>query len=98
MSLQEARDEDRSGTNGARMLAEVFLSDALAEEVLVEDVYVREEVLHVLGLDLARRFRQLLEEVGFGLRLRLGIGLQRWVHFVESLQLLECYCGLDVLL
>ena len=80
------------------MLAEVFLSDSLAEEIIVEDVYVGEEVLHVLRLDLARGLCELLEEAGLGLRLRPCISLQCWVHLVESLQLLECYGGLDVLL
>ena len=97
-SLKEAEDQDRPCRRGARMLTEVLLPDAFAEEVLVEDVYVGEEVLHIFRLDLVRRFRQLLEEVGFGLRLRLRVRLQRWVHLVEPLQLLECYCGLDVLL
>lgn len=80
------------------MLAEVLLPDSLAEEILVEDVYVGEEVLDVLGLDLARRFRELLEEVRFGLRLRPRVRAQRGVHSVESLQLLKCYCCLNILL
>ena len=57
------------------MLTEVFLPDSLAEEIIIEDVYVGEEVLDVLWLDLARRLCELLEEARFGLRLRPCISL-----------------------
>lgn len=80
------------------MLAEVFLPDPLAEEVIIEDVHVGEEVLDVFRLYLARRLSELLEEARFGLRLRFCISLQCRVHFVQSLQLLEGYRGLDRLL
>lgn len=90
-SLEQSRNEDSAAPNSTRVLAEVLFADTFAEEVLVEDVYVREKVLHILWMDLIRRLGELLEEVSFGLRLRLRVRLQRWVHLVKSLQLLECY-------
>lgn len=58
------------------MLAHVLLPDALAEEVLIEDVDVREEVLDVLRLHVIRLLgSELLEETLLGLRLRFGVGL-----------------------
>ena len=81
------------------MLAHVLLPDALAEEVLIEDVDVGEEVLNVLRLHVIRLFgSELLEEALLGLRLRLGVGLQARVDPVQSFQLLIGHCRLDALL
>ena len=75
-SAQEACDDDRACLSGSWVLAHVLLPDALAEEVLVEDVNVREEVLDILWLYIVRLFgSELLEETLCGLHLCPGVGL-----------------------
>ena len=85
-SAQEASDYDYAGLGDSWMLARVLLPDALPEEVLIEDVNVREEVLNVLRLHFLDLLGcQLLEEALRGLTLAPGASLQTRVHPVQPL-------------